>query len=52
MTNDMRRRADDQLALDWLKRCLEWEEILNALRATARGDVPLPDDGQQEPAAA
>jgi len=39
-------------ARDWLRRRLDWEEILDALRAAQRGERPTARARQREPAAA
>jgi hypothetical protein len=44
--------SDDERALRWLKRRLEWEELLAELRAAGGGRRGVPAASQQEPAAA
>ncbi|MDQ1458890.1 MAG: hypothetical protein QOI08_374 [Actinomycetota bacterium] len=52
MTTDMRQRAEEDRALRWLKRRLEWENILSALREAGQGRPAEPTVAEQEPAAA
>jgi len=44
-------QADDDRARDWLRRQLQWEGVLDALRDAHRGDPP-DDQRRREPAAA
>ncbi len=52
MSPDFRQRADDERALLWLKRRLEWEELFAALRETGGRRRVEPACPQEEPAAA
>jgi hypothetical protein len=52
MNADMRMRSDEEHALRWLKRRLEWEDILTALRDAGQEGRTGPADIEQEPAAA
>ena len=52
MTVDMRLRADEERALAWLKRRLEWEDILSALRDATNGIPAERATAAKEPAAA
>jgi hypothetical protein len=45
-------RTLPEQAADWLRRRLEWEDILDALRAAERGERPTARPRQREPAAA
>ena len=51
-TPDTTLNPDDERALRWLQRRLEWEEILGALRAAGRRETIAPAPPKQEPAAA
>jgi len=51
MNADMRKRVDEEHALRWLKRRLEWEDILEALRNAGQEARTTPAE-MQEPAAA
>ena len=46
------RRPVDERALDWLKKQLEWEAMLDALRYARRGERPAVRTRQGVPAAA
>jgi hypothetical protein len=52
MRTEKRLHPDNERALLWLKRSLEWEQILDALRDTGGRDRHEPAPQQQEPAAA
>ena len=52
MRSETRIRTDDEQALRWLKRSLEWEEILTALRDAGDGRQSQPAPQRREPAAA
>jgi hypothetical protein len=43
---------DDEQARDWLRRQLEWEATLDALRHARRGERPATRRREREPAAA
>jgi len=45
-------RPDREQARDWLRRQLEWEAVLDALRDARFGDAPAARPPQREPAAA
>jgi hypothetical protein len=51
MTAAFPPQADDERARDWLRRQLQWETVLDALRDAHRREPP-DDRGLQEPAAA
>jgi hypothetical protein len=51
MTAAFPPQPDDDRARDWLRRQLEWEGVLDALRLACRGEPPE-DPGQRESAAA
>jgi len=50
--SENRLHSDDERALRWLKRRLEWEEILAALRDAGDQRHPEPAPQRREPAAA
>jgi len=50
--SETRLHADEAQALRWLKRRLEWEEILAALRDSGDGTLREPAPQRREPAAA
>ena len=52
MRADMRLQSDDERALRWLKRQLEWEEILAELRSVGGPRHAEREPQAQEPAAA
>jgi ribosomal protein S21 len=52
MKTDMRQRVEEDRALRWLKRRLEWENILSALREAGQESPAEPTAAEQEPAAA
>ena len=45
-------QTDDARARDWLRRQLEWEDVLDALRDARRVELPAARPPQREPAAA
>ena len=51
MTGDARRRPDNDRAREWLRRQLEWEEILAALRDAGDSSVPRRRPGRKAAAA-
>jgi hypothetical protein len=52
MRSENQLHSDDERAREWLKRRLEWEGILSALREASRGDRPAPVTHRREPTAA
>ena len=52
MKADIRQRAEADRALRWLKRRLEWENLLLALRDAGQESPAEPTAAEQEPAAA
>ena len=49
---EMRQRAEADSALRWLKRRLEWENLLTALRDNGQASPAEPTAAEPEPAAA
>ena len=52
MTAAFPPQPDADRARDWLKRQLQWEDVLDALREAGRGERPAARPQQREPAAA
>ncbi len=52
MNTDFRARSETEYALRWVKRQMEWEQTLAALRNAGNASSTRPTRGEQEPAAA
>jgi hypothetical protein len=52
MTAAFPPQPDEERARDWLRRQLQWEDVLDALRDAHRGERPAARPQRREPAAA